>query len=365
VTNSSDHILQWIEAAFIVLLLTLVALLIYLTVRKIMNNKRRIRYNRRLQVLQGADSALQIYLDTGQAPRSLSITVDRHSPIIDVLRVRLAASRTELERSRIYEFTRLHFHDYYAGLLRKRRWSTRVNALLELEQFRMDSLKGELEVLLTRKRISPTEKFLILRVFASFQMKELLPYLREDNTALSDSQLLQLLLPCELPLLEIIMDEFTELPLRVQCAAVDTLRLRNYRSAPILVLLESLIDSQEDVLRLRALNAIANFGIMSSEGESKFLALISNAEKNSTWSERQSYARVMGSIREEHYIPLLHRLLGDESYQVRLTAADSLSRYKSGEEQLQNAAHHHPDRFAREMAEETLERKRYEGFFTR
>jgi len=365
VSGSPDQILQWVEAVFIGLFLTLVALVLYLATRKTMNNRHRVRYNRKLQVLQGADSALQVYLESGQVLRSLNTSVSNHSPMLDVLRVRLAASRTELERSRIYEFTRMHFHDYYAGMLRKRRWSTRVNALLELEQFRMDSLKGELLVLLNRRRISDTEKFLILRVFATLQMKELLPYLRDDETFLSDSQLLQLLLPCELPLLEIIMDKFTEYPLRVQCALIDTLRLRNFRSTTILALLESLLSSQETALRLRALNAIANFGFMSSEGESEFLASVTSTGNNYDSVERQAHARVMGSIREDHYLPLLYQLLGDESYQVRLTAADSLSRYRSGEEQLQNAAHHHPDRFAREMAEETLERKRYEGFFTR
>ncbi|QSF42488.1 HEAT repeat domain-containing protein [Paenibacillus tianjinensis] len=358
-----SYLLQFIQITGLVLLIILVGLLMYLSIRKAMNNKHNARYNRRLQQLLGTDSGLQVFLETGVEPRLLNVSVNRRSPIFEALRVRLSISRTELERSRIYEYARNHFHDYYAILLKKRRWSTRVNALLELELFRMDSLREELVELLGKRKLSDTEKFLILRIFASFQMKELLPFLQDEASSLSESQLLQLLLPLQSSMQEVILTEFSAYPLRLQCAMVDALRLRNERSAPVLTLLESLLGSEEPTLRLRAINAIANFGYISPESESKLVASILQPQTDYSWNERQALARLMGSIREEHFIPILLKFLGDESYPVRQTASDSLSRYKSGEEQLQSAALHHPDRFAREMAEETLERKRYEGVF--
>lgn len=356
-------LLQVIQITGLVLVSILVCLLFYLSVRKAMNNKHTDRYNRRLQLLLGTDSALQVFLETGKEPRRLNFNVDRRSPIFEALRVHLSISRTELERSRIYEYARNHFHDYYARLLKKRRWSTRVNALLELELFQMDSLREDLVAMLGKRNLSDTEKFLILRIFASFQMKELLPFLQDEASSLSESQLLQLLLPLQSSFQDVILTEFSAYPLRVQCAMVDALRLRNERTAPVLSLLESLLGSEEPNLRLRAINAIANFGYISPEGESKLMASLLQTQTEYSWNERQALARLMGSIREEHFIPVLLKFLGDESYPVRQTASDSLSRYKSGEEQLQSAAHHHPDRFAREMAEETLERKRYEGVF--
>lgn len=358
-----EFLLQVVQITGLVLLILLVGLLMYLSARKAMNNKHTDRYNRRLQQLLGTDSALQVFLETGKEARTLNVSVNRRSPIFEAMRVRLSISRTELERSRIYEYARNHFHDYYAGLLKKRRWSTRVNALLELELFGMTSLQEELVARLGQKNISDQEKFLILRIFAGFQMKELLPYLKDEASSLSESQLLQLLLPLQSTLQEIILAEFSVYPLRVQCAMVDALRLRNERSAAVLTLLETLLGSEEPGLRLRAIHAIANFGYISPEGESRLMTSLLQPQTGYSWDERQALAKLMGSIREEHFLPVLLGFLGDESYPVRQTASDSLSRYKSGEEQLKNAAHHHPDRFAREMAEETLERKRYEGVF--
>ncbi|UQZ36953.1 hypothetical protein C2I18_27515 [Paenibacillus sp. PK3_47] len=358
----SDMILQVVRISGLVLIILLVGLLIYLSVRRAAMNKRNSRYSRGLQQLLEQDSALQFFLETGQEPRVLNVSPYRRSPVIEALRIHLSVSRTELERSRIYAYARKHLHDYYARLLKKRRWSTRINALLELELFRIDSLRDEL-IKLLGARLSDTEKFLILRTLAGFQMEEVLPYLREEAYLMSDSQLLQLLLPLESAMQNAVLSEFHAYPLRVQCAMVDALRLRNERSVPVLTLLESLLDSTEPALRLSAILAVANFGYISPEGDSKLMASLQQPQSGYSWSERQALARLMGSIREEHYIPVLLKFLGDESYPVRQTASDSLSRYKSGEEHLRSAAHHHPDRFAREMAEEALERKRYEGVF--
>jgi hypothetical protein len=355
-------LLQVVQITGLVLLILLVSLLIYLSARKAINNKHTDRYNRRLQRLLATDSALQVFLETGEVSRILNVRKDRRSPVFEALRVRLSISRTEHERALIYEYARNHFHDYYARQLKNRRWSTRVNALLELELFQMDTMRKELSELLGKTKPSDTERFLILRIFASLQMKEILPYLKEEASSLSDSQLLQLILPLQSALQEVILNAFHVYPLRVQCAVVDALRLRNERSALVLSHLESLLDSEEPDLRLRAVNAIANFGYISPEGESKLLELL-QTQTGISRDERQALARLMGSIREEHFLPVLLEFLGDESYPVRQTASDSLSRYKSGEEQLRSAALHHPDRFAREMAEETLERKRYEGVF--
>ncbi|SET26141.1 HEAT repeat domain-containing protein [Paenibacillus sp. NFR01] len=359
----SENLLLVVQLAGLVLLLLLVGLLLYLSARKAINNKHIDRYNRGLQRLLGTDSALQDFLETGKKSRRLNGRVNRRSPIFEALRIHLSISRTEHERSLIYEYARNHFHDYYAGQLKKRRWSTRVNALLEVELFRMNSLREELVELLGKRNLSDTEKFLILQIFAGFQMKEVLPYVKDEASSLSDAQLLQLLLPLESSLQECILTEFHAYPVRVQCAMVEVLRLRNERSAPVLHLLESLLCSEEPKLRLLAILAIANFGYISPEGENTLVASLQQPQPGFSRNERQALARLMGSIREEHFIPILLKFMGDESYGVRQTASDSLSRYKSGQEQLQNAAYHHPDRFAREMAEETLERKRYEGVF--
>lgn len=358
--------LRAVEFFSLFLLLLLAGLFLYLSLRKNTINRNQRRFAESLRALQEGDSALQQYLESGKEGRLLHQgRLGESPPVRAALQHRLTVSGSQQERERIYTFARRHFRENYARMLKSRRWSRRVNALLEIELFRIDSLKTELTDMLNRRqRISEEERFLILRIFAVFHDPELLTLLRQEaiTNRLSESQLLQLLLPLGPQIREELIADFSGYPLRVQMAAVDALRIGNDRTSAVLGLLEILLDSTEIELRIRSLNALANFGYMSPKGEEAFQSLLRGGPGGSA-EERQARARLMGSIRDEAYKPHLNALLGDSSYAVRQTAADSLSRYRSGEELLLRVISSHPDRYAREMAEETLERKRYEGIF--
>jgi hypothetical protein len=64
----------------------------------------------------------------------------------------------------------------------------------------------------------------------------------------------------------------------------------------------------------------------------------------------------MGDIRHEKFIPFLVQLLGDSVYHVRSEAAKAIRKYKQGRDILLSMASTHPDRFARSISQEWVER---------
>ena len=64
--------------------------------------------------------------------------------------------------------------------------------------------------------------------------------------------------------------------------------------------------------------------------------------------------------RNEEYQKLLEQMIGDDRYAVRIEVAHSISRYSNGHAHLTRIASLHGDRYARETAEEMLERRSYE-----
>lgn len=71
-------------------------------------------------------------------------------------------------------------------------------------------------------------------------------------------------------------------------------------------------------------------------------------------------ARLMGEVRNKEYRMLLEQMISDDTYAVRVEVARSIGRYPEGEAHLARIAAHHADRYAREAAEEMLERRSYE-----
>lgn len=341
----------------------LVLLFLYLLFAKLSGNRKSRRIAEFINVSQSQSEASGIlqFLQTGYVSRQLKAgSALRREAIQDLLLQRLLATRSKTEEQRILEFAELQYAAAYRDALKSRRWSKRMNALFCIERFRMKSLIPELRDLLKSPKCTENERFLIFRAFAVFGPKdEVIPYLVQSEALYSDKQLLHLLLPLANEGLEELGGAFHQLPIRLQRSIVDIFRMHNARSQAVLNLLEDRMIAEDDELRIRCLHAIANFGYMSPQATERFLARIEQGTTASS-SERLMQAKLMGTIREERYLPHLERLIGDPDYLVRQQAGESLSRYKSGLVTLQRISLTSPDRYAADMASEILERKSYE-----
>ncbi|MET1167629.1 HEAT repeat domain-containing protein, partial [Bacillus velezensis] len=74
---------------------------------------------------------------------------------------------------------------------------------------------------------------------------------------------------------------------------------------------------------------------------------------------RLTVTQLMGTVHADAFIPRLKVMMGDPSFQIRQETANSLARYEQGLEELRDTAVNHPDKYARQIAEETLERMQY------
>jgi hypothetical protein len=363
-TNQALLAFALLSAFMLILLLLLYG---YLAYRKATYNKRQLAVYEMVRDLEQPDSALETYLATGEASRRLSIREPyRMEALEEALQHRLSISNTPEERKLIYEFAERYFSGHYREALRNRRWSTRMNTLLWVEQFRIHSLQPELLRWMKSPRCSDEEYFQILRILSKLNSEQIVVFLSENNHEMSDSQLLQILLPLGQELMDQLLGRFDSLPKRVRYSLMDALRINNIRSAEVLALLERQLSSEDGELRIRSLKTISNFGYMSPEATRMLVEVLEDEHDHpdrmtSSWPERLMRAKVMGNVHEDVFVSYLLEMLGDSSYRVRQQAAESLASYKNGLELLAKvAAGEHADRYAREMAEETLERKQYE-----
>lgn len=361
--RGTDRALDILVVVNLSLIAGLLLLFLYLLFNKLATNRRTRRMDEFIGTFsdQGESSEIMQFLQTGFVSRQLiSGSALRREAIQDLLLQRLLATKSQAEERRILEFADQQYATAYRKALKSRRWSTRMNALFGIERFRMIALAPDLKELLNASRCTDNERFCIYRTFAVFGLNdEVVSYMMRDASSYSDKQSMHLLLPFTDEALEELVSDFRRLPLRIQCCLVDVLRMRNARSNAVLDLLEDRLFAEDAELRIRCLHAIANFGYMSPQTVERFMARIEQETADSP-SERLMQAKLMGSIREERYMPHLERLMGDSDHLVRQQAGESLSRYKSGLDALRRISLTNPDRFAADMASETLERKMYE-----
>ncbi|MDO3411380.1 hypothetical protein QWJ34_16560 [Saccharibacillus sp. CPCC 101409] len=361
---NDSAILEVVWTAIAVLLLLIFLVLFYLVNRKVRRGNRRKRIREAADRLNAGDSPLSVYLGSGERSRRLDVSGGplRREALETTLLERLAVSASETERERIFRFAAVQFAEEYDRLLHARRWSDRMNALLHVEQFRMAALEdsivrrlGELGA----ETESDDERFLLIRTLSSLQLDVSLDYLDTAAERFSELQLMQILRPMRGGLLDRLIRETDTLPRRIARCLIDTLRLENIRTNEVLELLERSMRSDDPEMRIRALKALANFGYLTPEASERLESRMAEGEAVA-WPERLMHARLAGVVREERFEPHLERMIADSSYEVRREAAASLSKYRDGHERMRRIADEHPDRFARDIAAETLERRAYE-----
>lgn len=361
---SDAGMVRLLATAAVVLILLIAFILFYLVERKLLRARYRQEVARAVEWFALPDSPLAEYLGSGERSRRLQASGEglRREALEEALLRRLAVSASQTERERIYAFAAEYFGEEYEYLLNKRRWSDRMNVLLHIEKFKMsgakDSLLRRLEQLPESSK-HDDERFLLIRTLASLHAEEALGYLEVASRRFSELQLLQMLRPLNAEMLERLMRDFDRLPIRIRRCLLDTLRIGNVRTTEVLALLERCIRSEDRETRIRAFKALANFGYMTEEAADWLESSMARSEEFE-WPERLMHARLAGAVREERFAPHLERLMADPSYEVRREAASSLAQYRGGMDRIAGIAEEHPDRFARDMAVETLERRAYE-----
>ncbi|SDD50108.1 HEAT repeat-containing protein [Paenibacillus sp. UNCCL117] len=341
----------------------LLALYGYLLIRKWLYNKRSDKMAAWTQRASMPDSPIERYVTTGEASRMI---MPRHpwqwNALEAYLTHRLRVGGTQPERERVCRIAEEHFGPLYRRRLNHRKAEIRLRTLDHIGLFRMNMLHAEVFALLSDKKSTPEELWAVLRVMAALQDPKLPDCLLGAYVRLplsSDHRYRQVLMAMGTELLEELIVQFDKGNDTLQRNLLDVLRTRHIRTEQYLALIERLMSSPTVELRIRALKAAASFGYLSQEAEEAHLVRYSEWRQY-PWEERLMAARLMGEIRNPEYRALLEQMIGDDRYAVRVEAAQSIGRYPDGDAQLARIAAMHADRYAREAAEEMLERRSYE-----
>lgn len=341
----------------------LFALYCYLLTRKWLLNKRSNKMAAWMSSASMPDSPIERYVTTGEASRRIEPRYPWHWSALEAyLTHRLRVGGTLSEHERVCSIAEELYGPLYRHRLKHRKSEVRLHTLAHIGLFRMKELHAEVSAILTDKRIEPEELWAVLRVLGAFQDKKLPDCLLGAYGPLppsSDYRYRQVLMALETELLEELIVRFDKGNDALQRNLLDVLRTRNIRTEHYLALIERLMCSPSDELRIRALKAAAGFGYLSHEAEEAHLVRYSDWRQY-PWEERLMAARLMGEIRNSEYRMLLEQMMGDDRYAVRVEAAQSIGRYPDGDAHLARIAALHSDRYAREAAEEMLERRGYE-----
>ncbi|WP_433750024.1 HEAT repeat domain-containing protein [Paenibacillus amylolyticus] len=351
------HVVSLICASVLFLLLVIYGYILWLKY----NSRRREKVKTALvQQLLAEGSDVQRYLNHGGiSVELLSMSGNQKIVLQQVLLQRLAQGPAEHEILRIRLLSWQVFGGSYRSVLKTGKWSQRVNTLLYIEQFHMVEFLPSLENMLRVSSCTLLERFIILRIYARNGYFRIVKELMREQNVLSDSQYLQILLLLAESSWTRLKDHFKDVPYQVQSTIVHAIRIRDDQTDGAVALLEKLILGNDAQLRTCSYQALAQVGRGREDMLEGLLLVWNESGEERQRSERLTVTQLMGTVHADAFIPRLKVMMGDPSFQIRQEAANSLSRYEQGLEELRETAVNHPDRYARQIAEETLERMQY------
>lgn len=235
--------------------------------------------------------------------------------------------------------------DYYALLLRSRKWSLRMNALYRTADFKLETLIEECH-LLEQRKCTPEEIHQIYKIYSIMDFDSLVEKLQANKDTFTEIEYSRLLTFISDKDLNHMVTLFEEFPYKCQLAIVNALghrRLQEYVS-----FFEKLILHTDPEMRLRSLKAIFETGwVIDIE---KYLHFV----HSDIWEERLHVTKLLGRLPLEDSYSYLQKLLKDQSWKVRSEAANTIGKIKDGKKMLIEFVDTSSDRYAIEIANEII-----------
>ncbi|MDV2683293.1 hypothetical protein RYX56_02785 [Alkalihalophilus lindianensis] len=275
--------------------------------------------------------------------KSSSITFDLLQEALDKYQ---QLFRNEATEERMTELAEYFLSEQYEQQLLKGNWSTRMNTLYFIEDFKMRSLANTIWMLSQSNSKWDEEKEQMIRTLAALQDKRLFDFLMEKKPQWSSTLYKEVLRRMNPQLFRQYVLGASQYSDPIGLAMLDVVREGN--DDDLFGLFEELLFSSELEVRIRALK-----GIYARESISNSHFLIPFATSNE-WIERMLFARIAGKLKQKRMIEPLQHLIGDTSWWVRRSAAESLLGYRDGVYILAHIVATHPDTYARDMAYQWL-----------
>ncbi|CAM3782382.1 HEAT repeat domain-containing protein [Marinicrinis lubricantis] len=253
-------------------------------------------------------------------------------------------------RDRIRAFAERHLLQTYQIRLNHRRWTVRMTTLVQIDKLGMKAMEPYI-IQKTRKHLHNMpldEKIQIYRTLASLGSAVVLELCFNEEEGWSDYQRRDILDRMPSALFDGIFKSFDSLSPSWKWAVIDTIGIS--RKTNWIPLVETFLHSEDVEIRIRSLKALCMFSDMPAKQQYMIHA------RSSYWEERMMAAKWFGVLKHEMYLPDLQELMTDLSWWVRSQAAQSILQYPDGRNVLHLIRSGHDDRYARDMAQEWLER---------
>ncbi|WP_342598129.1 HEAT repeat domain-containing protein [Psychrobacillus sp. FSL H8-0483] len=335
---------QYFYYTIIALLAFQLLLLLVLSIRKIIRNKRSAKEE---QIYQ---ENLELFVDYLFNDENLQLPVQLANPKNIAVAERIFSEtfstvNDDRTKQKLQEAAIAIFSSTYLKRLKKGSWSTRVNTLYYIEDFQIVSLLPYLQKRFHKLNAWDEEKNQLIRTLAALNDTSIIHYLNANE----DSQQHQYL------------DVFNRLSEEQFDNSIEICYEDNHQTSKLAILnfiglskktryqalLENTLLDEQSEVRIQSLKGLYRLNYMEN------IALLEPFFASSSWEERMFSVKIIGAIMIENYESQLIQLLGDSVWWVRNASAEALLSI-FGEEKLKELAAEHSDIYARDMAKQWL-----------
>lgn len=319
-------------------------LLLILAWRKQQTNKRESAIDRQYDALTDSFSS---YMMDPSDERFLEEL--KHSPYRLVVLERLLSHYVSVAKAgaaspAVAQLSEEFLAPRYHKRLKRGRWAMRMNTLYFIEDFQMESLVPLLKEKLAKSSRLDQEAQQLIRTLASLNETSAISALAKYPAA-----------PVRL-YIDVFkrLEELTKLDelnsaLKNE-SSNDTLKHAavSYIGMAGMTLflprIEEELQNPDIEMRIQALKAILHLQYMNSP------SALAPFFQSQSWPERMFAAQIAGKLQLSRYKETLSELLGDPVWWVRYSSAEALTQFSEGDIVLTHLAASHPDRYARDMA---------------
>lgn len=341
---SNEVIVLFYATIFILILLPLI--LIYLIIRKTLENQQNLKVKtikKEIEIsLFESISEGKVYEMTNQDRFSLKAMEELLKSYSDTV-------VGSMELQSLTAMADKYLLQGYRKVLKGRSWSKRINALYHIEDFHMHKLSDDVRQLLQRRSITKEEVIVSIRFLAATgRFDEVFEFVNKRYTDLTDFDYRSILFKLDENSFRLLVERFSECHSTLQWSILEIISIRKELS--YLSFVETIFHTYKGETRIRALKAIASIGFTTDIEQ--FYPL----RESSEWQERMLLAKLIHFFPSESSYDILATLIHDRNWWVRSQAAQSFTKLPKGKERLINIMEISHDPYARDIAAEWLQK---------
>lgn len=319
-------------------------LLLVLAWRKQQLNKKEAAIERQYDAL--TDSFSSYMMDSSDETFLEELTHSPHKLIVleRLLNHYVSITKAGASSQAISRLSEEFLSQRYKKLLTRGNWAMRMNTLYFIEDFKMQSMAPLLKERLAKSKRLDQETQQLIRTLASLDETVAISALAkyEDTPARLYIDVFKRL------------DELTKLD-ELDAALNMADGNRTLKQAAVsyigtagitlfLPRIESELQNPAMEMRIQAMKALLHLQYMNTP------SALAPFYESESWQERMFAAQLAGAMQLSRYKEWLRELLGDPVWWVRYSSAEALTQFSDGDILLTHLAASHPDRYARDMA---------------